>query len=179
MFNLQVMDAALVKTIDKFILPFILIVASRYIGIFISVFITSLNFELSLQTDLLSAPLIRFSNQSDLVTANSISWVFTALILGIVFSFLAFRSLHLNEDWLHPKETAFFHKKNLSHFLVSGEQTYHQIVAWSLVTLLVLNLSIMDFWLGDLSTLAFGFIISISSLLTVLFTLSLVRDKLK
>lgn len=173
------MDSALVKTIDKFILPFILIVASRYIGIFISVFITSLNFELSLQTDLLSAPLIRFSNQSDLVTANSISWVFTALILGIVFSFLVFRSLHLNEDWLHPKEAAFFHKKNMRHFLVSGEQTYHQIVAWSLVTLIVLNLSIMDFWLGDLSTLAFGFMISISSLLTVLFTLSLVRDRSK
>ena len=171
------MNSALLKTIDKFILPFILIVATRYIGIFISVFITSLNFELSLQTDLLSAPLIRFSNQSDLITANSISWVFTALILGVVFSFIAFRSLHLNEDWLHPKETALFHRKNMSHFLVSGEQTYRQIIAWSLVTLLVLNLSIMDFWLGNLSTLAFGIIISISSLLTVLFTLSLVRDR--
>ncbi len=169
----------MVKTIDKIILPFILIVAARYIGIFISVFLTPLSFELSLQTDILSAPFVRLSTQDQLVTANSISWIFTALVLGTVFSFLAFRSLHLNHDWLHPKETALFHKKHMSHFLVSGEQTYHQVIAWSLVTLLVLNLAIVDFWLGDLSTLAFGIILSISSLLTVLFTLSLVRDKAK
>ena len=168
--------SSLVKTLDEFILPFVLLVAARYLGFFIAIFIAPIQFEFSLKSDLMSAPFVHFIKIDDLFLANSVSWLFTAAILGIVFGFVAFRSLHLNEDWLHPKETAAFHKKNMSHLLVSGEEATHQVIAWSLATLLALNFSVVDLWLGNLSTLMFGIVVSVSALLTVLYILSLTRE---
>jgi hypothetical protein len=168
--------ASLLKTIDKFILPFVLFVAARYFGVFVSTFISPIQFEFGLKSDLISIPFVRFIELHDLFVANSVSWLFTASVLGFVFSFIAFRSLHLNDSWLHPKEAARFHRAKMGHLIISGEDALHQVISWSVVTLLALNLAIADFWLGSLSTIVFGMIVSVSSLLTVLYILSLVRD---
>lgn len=164
------------KAIDEFILPFVIFFAARYIGVFVAPFVTSTSVTLGLEVELTSLPFIKFPASLDQYFSNSISWVFTAAMLGIFFGFTAFRILHLNESWLHPKEAARLHHNKLHPFVISGEEAVHQIIAWSSVTLLALNLAVVDALLGDLSLIVFGFVLAITALLTVLFILSWVRE---
>ena len=167
---------SVLKAIDEFILPFVVFFTARYVGVFVAPFITSTSIELGPKIELTSLPFIDFSNQLDQYFSNSLSWAFTAAILGVFFGFTAFRILHLNESWLHPKEAASIHHKSLQPFVISGEEALHQIIAWSSVTLLALNLAVVDAIVGDLSLVVFGFVLAVTALLTVLFILSWVRE---
>ena len=175
MFNKFVGRSSIVKTLDKLILPVVIFIGTRYVGIFLPVLFSRVEFQFAFDFNLISIPFIEFVNFNNLLFLNSLSWLLTAAVFGIVFSFIAFRSLHLNEDWLHPKEATKLHKRKLDHFLITAEEASHQVLAWSLVTLVALNLSIVDFLSGAISTVVFGVIVSISALLVALFVLSLSR----
>ncbi|MEX0622109.1 MAG: hypothetical protein WD187_03960 [Candidatus Woykebacteria bacterium] len=174
-FNKFVGRSSIAKTLDQLILPVVIFVGARYLGIFLPVLFSQVEFQFSLDFNLISVPFIEFVNFNNLLFLNSFSWLLTAAVFGVVFSFIAFRSLHLNEDWLHPKEASRLHKRKLDHFTISPEEAYPQVLAWSLVTLVALNLSIVDFLSGAISTVVFGVGVAINALLVALFVLSLGR----
>ena len=176
MFNINVRKPSILKSVDEFILPFILLVAARYLGVFITGFISPMQLKIGLESSLFSVPFIQFPTISSLVLANSVSWLLTGAIIGIVFGFIAFRNMYLNEDWLHPKEAAAFHGKKMEHFIVSTHEAFHQSISWSIVTFIALAFVLVDFLLGNLLIFSFGIIISITSLLSATFVLSVARS---
>ncbi|OGY24505.1 MAG: hypothetical protein A2172_02730 [Candidatus Woykebacteria bacterium RBG_13_40_15] len=167
---------SLIKTIDELALPVILIVAARYLGIFISAFLTPVKYSFSTNYDLLSAPFVKFVENTDLFAANSFSWLITSLLVAFISGFVAFRNLYLHEDWLHPKQARHIYKQRLDHFIINANEAFHQGISWFIIAVLILALSIAEFISGALSTLAFGFTISVSTVLIFLFWRSLQRE---
>ncbi len=167
---------SLLKSLDEVLLPFILLFWARYLGIFITGLAAPIEFTFSWRIDYVSLPFIQFPRADDLIAANSISWILTGGILAVTFGFIAFRNLHLNEDWLHPKESRGLHHKNMDHFIINSCEAFHQGISWLAVAIIAFALAATDLWFGVVSTLAFGVIISVAASLMLLFALSLEQD---
>jgi hypothetical protein len=175
-FNKIVKKFSLLKSLDEVILPFVLLFWARYLGIFLAGLTNPIEFLIRFKIDYLSLPFIQFPQTSDYIIANSISWVLTSGVLAITFGFIAFRNLHLHEDWLHPKEARSLHSKKIEHFLTNAYEALHQNISWLVATLVAFSLAVADFWFGLLSSLAFGIIIAVTASLIILFALSLEQD---
>ncbi len=176
MFNKRVKKFSLLKSLDKILLPFILLFWVRYLGIFITGLVAPIEFTFSWKVTYVSLPFIQFPHINDLMAANSISWILTGAVLAVTFGFIAFRNLHLNEDWLHPKEARNLHHKKIGHFIVNSYEALHQGISWLAVAILTFALAVTDLWFGVVSTLAFGVVIAVVVSLMLLFALSLERD---
>src|SRR3989344_2794074 len=126
---------SLLKLVDELILPTIIIIATRYFGIFVAGLTFQISFGFSLRSDLLSAPFIDFGAEADLLTANLVSWALVSVVLVVIFGFVLFRNLHFHKDWIHPKETTYLHNKNLEFMIIPAEEAFHQGFSWCLLSL--------------------------------------------
>lgn len=167
---------SLLKSLDEVLLPFILFFWARYLGIFITGLIAPIEFTFSWKLTYVSLPFIQFSHAGDLITANSISWILTGGVLAVTFGFIAFRNLHLNEDWLHPKVSRNLHHKKMDHFIINSYEAFHQGISWLAVAMIAFALAVTDLWFGVISTLAFGVVVAVVVSLMLLFALSLEQD---
>ena len=167
---------SLLKSIDEVILPLVLLLGSRYFGVFLYALITPFQFTFSSTFDLASLPFIRCGGSSNLIAANSFSWGLTAAVLGLTFGFIAFRNLYLHEDWLHPKQATHLHKNRMDHLIVGSKEAFHQGISWGLVVAIAMLLSFADLVTGFLSTLVFGTIVSVSASVLALLLLGISRD---
>lgn len=167
---------SLLKSLDEVILPFILLFWARYLGVFITGLVAPIEFTFSREVSYVSLPFIQFSHTDDLLTANSISWILTGGVLAITFGFIAFRNLHLNEDWLHPRQAGYLHHKKMDHFIISSYESLHQGISWLAVAMIAFALATTDLWFGVVSTLAYGVVLAVSAALMLLFALSLEQD---
>ncbi|MCH7541177.1 hypothetical protein IH981_00135 [Patescibacteria group bacterium] len=164
---------SLLKSLDKIILPLVLLIGARYLGFFLYGLMSSFQFTFSRNFDLASLPFIKYVGESDLLTANSFSWIFTAAVLAFSFGFIAFRNLYLHEDLLHPKQATHLHRSRMDHFIVSSHDAFHQGISWWVVALISLSLALADYLSGAASTIAFGVIISVSASLLALLLLGI------
>ena len=176
MFNRVVRNISLAKFLDEFVLPFVLLVWARYLGLFITSFILPIQFSFSLKFDLVSLPFVRFGGPEDLILANSVSWLFTGGVLAAVFGFTAFRAHHLHEDRLHPKEAFYLHNKKMEHLIISGYEALHQAISWAATAVTAFFISFSDFLFGHLSTFSFGVILSVCMVLVAALGLGIIRD---
>lgn len=176
MFNKIVRKISLIKIIDELVLPFFILLAARYLGIFIASFLLPVGFTVSFKASLISAPFIQFASETHLLLANSIAWIFTGIVLAVVFGYVAHRILHFHEDWLHPKQAATLHDRKLDHLIINSHEALHQGVAWAVAAGAVLIATTREFIAGDLSTIAFGVIISIAATLLILFVFAVLED---
>ena len=167
---------ALLKSIDEVILPLVLLLGSRYFGVFLYALIAPFQFTVSSNFDLASLPFIKCGGSSNLIAANSFSWGLTAAVLGLTFGFIAFRNLYLHEDWLHPKQATYLHRNKMNHFIVNSREAFHQGISWGVVVLISMLLSVADFVTGVMSALAFGTITATNASLLALLLLGISRD---
>lgn len=167
---------SLLKSLDEIILPFILLFWARYLGVFITGLVAPIEFTFSREVSYVSLPFIQFQHTNDFLTANSISWILTGGVLAITFGFIAFRNLHLNEDWLHPRQARHLHHKKMDHFIISSYESLHQGISWLAVAMIAFALATTDLWFGVVSTLAYGVVLAVSTALMLLFALSLEQD---
>ena len=167
---------SLLKSVDELILPAVLLISARYLGLFLYALITPFQFTFSSNFDLASLPFIKYTGESTLRAANSFSWGLTAGVLALVFGFIAFRNLYLHEDWLHPKQATHLHKNKMDHLIVGSREAFHQGISWGLVVAISMLLSLADFITGFLSSLAFGTIVSVNASVLALLLLGISRD---
>ena len=169
-------EISLAKLVDEIIFPFVLLVAARYFGVFVSTFILPIQFTFDLKLDFAPLPFLSFTSLNDLETANSVSWVFTGAVLAVIFGFVAFRTLHLHEDHLHPKEAARLHQKKIAPLIINSREAFHQALSWSAVAAISLASSTADFILGNVSTICFGVVAAISATILLLFAVTIGGD---
>ena len=172
MFNYGVKKLSLLKSLDKIILPLVLLIGARYLGVFLYALINPFQFSFSRNFDLLSLPFVK-GGQEGLLGANSFSWIFTAAVLALAFGFIAFRNLYLHEDLLHPKQATHLHRSKMDHLIVNYQDAFHQGISWWVVALISLSLALADYLSGTASTVAFGVIISVSASLLALLLLGI------
>jgi len=172
-----VKDAAPLKFLDELILPFVILVAARYLGVFFATYLRAVQFSFGSQSDLVSVPFLHFSCLADRVFANLVSWFFVAVALAAFFGFILFRNLHFHQDWVHPRVAAHLHNQNLEFLIVQRKEAFYQALTWFCLTLVLLILAITEFLAGDLAVLVFGFVYGTGVSLIIIFLLELTRDK--
>jgi len=171
-----VKDAAPLKFLDELILPFVILSAARYLGVFATTYLREVQFSFGSQSDLVSLPFVHFSYFCDRLLANSISWVFVALVLAVFFGFILFRNLHFHADWVHPRVATHLHNKNLEFLIIESKEAFYQAVTWSCLTLALLALATAEFLAGSLALLSFGFVYAIGGSLIITFLFEVSRD---
>ncbi len=155
------------KLADKAILPIVVLLSARYLGLFLYGFFPSSAFTFT-QGNLV-LPFIKLPSEATL-SANTFSWLVVAIVVAFYFGFLAFRNLHLNHDTVHPKQSSFLHNKNLEFLLVEAEEAVHQNTALLLLSAANIFFIARDFFGGSLSPLVFGLLLAEISILVVFFS---------
>src|SRR4030066_696148 len=94
-FNIRVKGSYChLKFLDALVLPLVIVLAVRYLGFFVATYLRPIQFDFASSSDLASAPFLDFDCPGYLVFANSISWLFVAATLAILFGFILFRNFH-------------------------------------------------------------------------------------
>jgi len=167
---------SILKLLDKIVLPLVILIAARYIGLFLFGFIPSNTFNFSFSKQWNTIPFLKLPNEASL-SANSFSWAFVALVVALYFGFLAFRNLHLNQEFIHPKQARFFHNKNIEFLIVEAREALHQNIALVLLSAANLVFISRDFFRGTLSPLIFGLLLAEISILILFFSQYFVLSK--
>lgn len=168
-----------VKLADKFILPLVFLIAARYLGIFIVGLWLPISFNLGGVSDLLSLPFLSFAGPAGRFLANSFSWTLVAVLLSFYFGFVLYRSVHLHEDFLHPKQAWRIHNKKLEFLTINPRESLHQTAVWLAISLAVVILASSDLLSKNLSPMVFSSLASISTLLVVVSVLILMGKGLE
>ena len=160
-------NLSFLKLLDETILPFVLLVGCRFLGLFLAALIFPVGFYFSVHSDLLSLPFIKFRAVNDLYLANSVSWGFVGLVLAISFGYVLFRIFNFNGDRIHPKEASRLYNRNLEFLIINSHEAFHQGIAWVLAGLFSICLATGDFLGGQLSTTVFGLVFGVGAFLVL------------
>jgi hypothetical protein len=168
-----------VKLADKFVLPLVLLIAARYLGVFIVGLWLPISFSMGAVSDIFSLPFLNFAGPTGLFLANSFSWALIAVLLGLYFGFVLYRSIHLHEDFLHPKQAWHIHNKKLESLTINSRESLHQIVVWLVISFAAVFLALGDLLSKNLSPLVFSGLASVATLLVMVSVLILMGKDLE
>jgi len=169
-----------IKLIDELILPVVVLVAARYLGVFVAQLGFSVNFSLGTVTDSFTLPFIHFAGPMGQFIANSLSWTFVTIVMAAYFGLVLFRSLHFHKDYLHPKHAKYVHNKRLEFLLIGKEDSFYQTLVWFGLSLAFIFLATLDLNSVRVSTAVYGLLVGVGLVLVItsLFNL-LTRGKSK
>lgn len=176
MFNKRVRGNYCLKFLDELVLPLVIVLAARYLGFFIATYLRPVQFSFGSRSDLISAPFLSFNYQADLLFSNSISWIFIATTLAVLFGFILFRNFYFHGDWIHPRDSARLHGRNMEFLITERKEAFYQAVSWLVLTIFLGILVFIEVLNSQLNAVAFGAIWSISTCLVLGFFLQLARD---
>jgi len=157
--------------LDELILPIVILVSTRYFGVFISQYWYSITFSFNEGTDIISLPYIHFAGPAGRFTANSASWLIVGIVISLYFGLTIFRSLHFHKDYFHPKHAWYVHGKNLEFLLIDKKDVLYQSAVWITLSLLFVFLATIDVFSGTLDIFVYGLLFGIVTvaILTSLF----------
>ena len=80
------------KLLDSFILPFVVVLGSKYFSVLVINLVLFINWEFNLSIfQVFSLPFIQYSSDGDLMLVNSISSLVMSLVLAFGFTLILFR----------------------------------------------------------------------------------------
>jgi len=165
-----VKEKFLKKLIDKMILPLVLLIAARYLGIFLASYLITIKFSFSSDFNFWSLPFIRFESKQSLITsANSVSWLVVYLALIVIFGFVLLRNLYFHEHLIHPKFSAKLHIKRLEFLIVDYKEAFYQATAWFILNTIISSIVIAEFLSGLIINSVFTVAVSGGLILLVLY----------
>jgi len=121
---------SLVKLIDEAIVPAVLLILVKGIGLFATVFFFNLSFTLEYRSIFGLLPSFRFATLQAYITAENYSnlAMFAAVAAGTIIVILKAHFLH--ESHIHPKLHARLIALNLERLVQSSYHLYHQAAIW-------------------------------------------------
>jgi len=170
------MTNTLVKIIDKSLLPAILIIFSKIVGIYIfsSLFGIDISFE-TVSGNLFKVTPIIDSSVDQIQTLSTYSDIFMFIVLSVGFIVITIQSLFFHESHINIAMIAKLAEHNLLDWIKSSYELYHTAITWFifiwLTVIIIMINSILDkteFWVF---IVAFIFSISLSVIL--------IRDMIK
>jgi hypothetical protein len=120
----------LVKLIDEAIVPALVLVVAKILGVLLVARFKDLVFEVSFKNRFLPLPTLVFSSYQDYVTVNSHSnlVMLGVVSLGLVWILLKANLLHASH--ISPKMAARLAQLRLSRLVSTTFEAYHQALVW-------------------------------------------------
>jgi len=125
-----VISKSLIRLIDEAIVPALLLILAKGIGLFATVVFFDLPFTLEYRSILGLLPAFRFTTLQAYITAENYSnlAMFAAVSAGAIIVILKAHFLH--ESHIHPKLHARLISLNLERLAQSSYHLYHQATIW-------------------------------------------------
>lgn len=115
------------KILDESILPGVVTVAAKLLGLFLA------NFYLSspVKIDLVGLFFINLqSSSSETTFINSLSASFMMLAIVIGFGWVIIKAHHFHDSHIHPVTAAKLAKRGWAHLIQDSYEIYHQALVW-------------------------------------------------
>ena len=151
------------KLIDRALLPIVVLVAAKLLGIFLACLIFGIGFEYRLSATVNNFLFLQFSSREDLSVVINFSDIITVLACGLGFSWVLFQANHLNIDKTHPTKISKLYHKGRDFWLTKTGQVDHALSVWLGLSWLVLFLVLVNVYQG----LTSDFVLGVSLALTL------------
>lgn len=159
----------LLKLIDEAILPAVLVIAGKIIGIFLVIQIRQIPWTITVETGF---PTLSFMTQSDLLAVNSYSNLLLLLLLSTGLGLFLFRAHLLHDTHINPALTVKMLNWNLTLLLINTFDAITAPTVWLSYLWLAVTLLIFMTWQG----INYWWVTGFGLILVLIFTLSFVLD---
>lgn len=120
----------LIKLIDEAIVPALVLVAAKIIGVLFISRIKNLVYEINFRTPFLPLPTLSFYSRQDYITVNSYSNLIMLIAVSLGLLRILLKTNILHETHISPKVTAKLARFRLSHLVSTTLDSYHQALVW-------------------------------------------------
>lgn len=117
------------KLLDEAILPAVMIIAGKVIGLFLANSLNSLPYSLQSGGSILPWTVV-YNSPAEAATANTISNLFMYLVVLAGFSVVLFRAHYLHSSHIPPKLSGRLVRLKLENFIADTFEIYHQALVW-------------------------------------------------
>ena len=139
----------LLRLIDETIVPAILVIATKVIGMWLVTVLFSIEWQVSLSA---STTGIQIANREGLLAVNSYSNLLVLVVLMLNLMWVLTKAYHFHETHISPSFTLKLLSLNLTSFISSSSDIYHRALVWLsylwLVVFLMLLHVILDLAYG-------------------------------
>jgi len=158
----------LLRLIDEAIVPAILVIGVKILGMFAVTKVFGYTWSL----DLTSFFGLRFESREALLAVNSYSNLLVLLVLGAGLLWIIIRAVHLHDTHISPRLALRLFSWDLSHLVTTSVDVYHQAVVWLSYLWLFVLLGIIHAATG----LAYGWTAAIGFTIAAFFTWLVISD---
>src|SRR3990172_11200243 len=155
-----------VKMIDRAILPSVVIVATKVLGVFVASLLFNIAWKTNLGVSENNFLIFQFNNKDDLATAVNFSDTIAVLAVGIGFSWVLFQANHLNFDITHPTLINKLISRGREFWLTTTGAIYHNATVWLVISWLLLFFVLVNVYQGLSSKFVLGMSLAITIGLT-------------
>lgn len=120
----------LVKLIDEAIIPAIVLVVAKILGVLLVSRIKNLVFEISFKSRFLPLPTLVFSSYQDYVTVNSYSNLIMLIVISLGLIWILLKANLFHNTHISPRLSAHLARLRLSHLIPTTFEAYHQALVW-------------------------------------------------
>lgn len=120
----------LVKLIDEAIVPALVLVAAKIMGVLFISRVKNLVYDVTFQTPLLPLPTLSFYSRQDYIIANSYSNLIMLIAVSLGLLRILLKTNILHETHISPKIAAKLARLRLSHLVSTTLDSYHQALVW-------------------------------------------------
>jgi hypothetical protein len=120
----------LVKLIDEAIIPALVLVAAKVLGVLFVGRVKNLIFEVSFKSHFLPLPTLVFSSYQDYVTVNSYSNLIMLGVVSLGLVWILLKANLLHDTHISPKLAAQLARLSLSRLISTTFEAYHQALVW-------------------------------------------------
>ncbi|OIN94480.1 hypothetical protein CO015_03015 [candidate division WWE3 bacterium CG_4_8_14_3_um_filter_42_11] len=155
----------LLKLIDEAVLPAVILVSTKIIGLGLINFFFHFTFEIKFFPQMI-LPALVYTDSQEALLANSYSNLLMYGAIFVGFLWVIVKSIHLHETHISPKATQKLARWNLLKLLTNSYNLYHQAVVWFLFLwiavgiLIFYSFSDLTYWWVSVASLAFNFVLT-------------------
>ncbi|OGY29869.1 MAG: hypothetical protein A3J50_03890 [Candidatus Woykebacteria bacterium RIFCSPHIGHO2_02_FULL_43_16b] len=134
------MKVSLLKLIDVSILPAVLAVGVKFLGLMFALKFLNLTFSTRIQ-GFFPELLVDYSSKESEIISSSVSVLFTGITLGLGCGLLLVQAHFFHETHISPKSATNLARKGLSKIITSSFDVFHRLFIWLSLLWLVTFLS--------------------------------------
>ncbi|OGD90510.1 hypothetical protein A3E11_02550 [Candidatus Curtissbacteria bacterium RIFCSPHIGHO2_12_FULL_38_37] len=136
------------KLIDETIIPVLVLIVAKMVGLYAASLAFNLPFEIKTQGFLNFLPAINFSNMADYTLAENYSNLAMLIVASLGTIFVLVRAHFFHASHIHPNLHARLVRLNLDSLIAPSYHLYHQATIWLIFLWLTVGFLILSSVLG-------------------------------
>lgn len=170
------MKVSLLKLIDVSILPAVLMVSSKMLGLLLALRILGITFSTDIQ-GFIPKLLPAYSSEDSALLSQSLSVLFSGIALGLGCGLLLIQAHFFHETHISPKHSAQLVRKGLAKVVTSSFDVFHRIFIWLALMWLVTFISFYETLTNQVSIWVSLVLLLISWGYTQLLAMDMAKEK--